>query len=149
MPLGVNVYAGERNWRLSVSTALGNLGAPLTAALGADVALNNTATWFDGASVAQGTSGIWFVVAHATFTNASTNINPNARLYDGTNVYDSARSSTWVANAFVCITLHAIVTNPAGNLRIQGNDPQFTTSVMKFNGTGQSKDTSISAVRIG
>src|SRR2546426_953355 len=33
---------------------------PITNSLGADVALNNTANYFDGPSVAQGTSGTWF-----------------------------------------------------------------------------------------
>jgi len=120
-----------------------------TSALGANVTLNNTAAWFDGPSITQGTTGVFLVVAHATLTNPSTNCNPSARLYDGTTVWASGRSSTWTAGGLTCISISALVTNPAGNLRLQGNDPQFTNTIMSFNASGQSKDTMINAVRIG
>ena len=120
-----------------------------SATLGANVTLNNTAAWFDGPSISQGTTGVFLVVAHVTLTNPTTNSNPSARLYDGTTVWASGRSSTWTAGGLICISISALVTNPAGNLRLQGNDPQFTNTIMSFNASGQSKDTMINAVRIG
>ena len=55
-----------------------------TASLGADVSLTNTATYFDGPSVAQGTSGTWLVTAHVTV--AGNNDNIFAKLWDGTKI---------------------------------------------------------------
>ena len=120
-----------------------------SAALGANVALNNTATWFDGPSIAQGTTGVFLVIGHLTFINSANNINPSIRIYDGTSVWASGRGSTWTAGAASIATISAIVTNPAGNLRLQGNDPQFTTSTMLANFSGQAKDCMINAARIG
>jgi hypothetical protein len=40
--------------------------SPVTNSLGADVLLNNTANYFTGPSVAQGTSGTWFASGNVT-----------------------------------------------------------------------------------
>src|SRR6516164_2647370 len=43
----------------------------LAASLGADVILNNISNYFDGPSVAQGSSGTWFVTGNGTLTDTS------------------------------------------------------------------------------
>jgi hypothetical protein len=119
----------------------------LSAALGADVALNNIANYFDGPSVAQGTSGTWLVIASVTLTNPSAS-NFYAKLWDGTTVIASANAVNASASFRISITLAGVIASPAGNLRISVRNPDNTTGVMEFNRTGNSKDSVITAVRI-
>jgi len=129
-------------WALSASLSR------FTNSLGADVALNNTANYFDGPSVAQGTTGTWLVSGAVQLSNTATAINVNLKLWDGTTVISSARAAIPGAGGCISVTLSGIITNPAGNLRISVNDPTTTTSVIKFNHSGNSKDSTLSAVRI-
>lgn len=120
----------------------------LTSSLGADVALNNIANYFDGASVAQGTTGTWFVTANATCSDTAGTANFFAKLWDGTTVIDSGNSIGPGANLRVNITLAGIITSPAGNLKISVRAPDATTGKIEFNRTGTSKDCTITAIRI-
>ena len=83
-----------------------------TASLGADVSLTNTATYFDGPSVAQGTSGTWLVTAHVTVAGNADNI--FAKLWDGTTVVSSTETDGPASGSRVTITLNGIFVNPAG-----------------------------------
>lgn len=120
----------------------------LSASLGADVNLNNTGSYFDGPSVAQGTSGTWLVIGTVTVGDtASADI--YAKLWDGTTVIDSAQSIVPSANVRTSITLVGVITSPAGNLKISVRDPGTVNGKIYFNQSGNSKDSSIVAVRIG
>jgi len=118
----------------------------ITASLGADVLLNNIANYFDGPSIAQGTTGTWFVSGTVTvFSSSADNI--GAKLWDGTSVLASAL--TKVAAGFSStMTLSGVITGPAANLRISCRDFSSTSGSMTFNASGNSKDCSITAVRI-
>ncbi len=124
------------------------LSTTLTAALGSDVAVNNTGLYFDGPSIAQGTTGTWLVTGTVQLSNTASASTCNIKLWDGTTVVASARCFIPGTNSAINVTLSGIVTNPAGNLRISVNDPGTTTSVIKFNHSGNSKDSHIAAVRI-
>ena len=115
---------------------------PITASLGSDVALNNTANYFDGPSVAQGTSGTWFVSGTVSFSG---NSQFYAKLWDGTTVINSAQTA-FSSNG--SLTLTGYISSPVGNLRISLRAVNDAASKITFNGTGNSKDSTITAVRI-
>lgn len=115
--------------------------------LGADVNLNNTANYFDGPSMAQGTSGTWFVSGTVTLTDSAIS-GFYCKLWDGTTVIASTIQNLSGAGGQVTATLSGYITNPAGNIRISCRDALTTNGKILFNGTGNSKDSSIFGVRI-
>lgn len=121
--------------------------APITNSLAADVLLNNTANYFDGPSVAQGSSGTWFVSGTVTVEDTAGIADFNAKLWDGTTVIASGRAFQ-TGGQQITITLSGVITSPAGNLRISVNDPSSTSGKIQFNASGNSKDSTISAYRI-
>jgi hypothetical protein len=114
--------------------------------LTANVSLNNTAAFFDGPSVAQGSAGTWFVSGNVSCSDSVTTA-INAKLWDGTTVIDSAIVSL-PANNTITISLSGEISAPAGNLRISCRDTLSTTGTINFNASGNSKDSTITAVRI-
>ena len=121
----------------------------ITNSLGADVSLNNTANFFDGPSVAQGTTGTWFVSGTITLVDTAGVAAFNAKLWDGTTVIASARSQSSAAGGPIAVSLSGYITNPAANIRISARDITSTSGKIVFNDTGNSADSTISAVRIG
>lgn len=119
-----------------------------TNSLSGDVNLNNTANYFDGPSVAQGTSGKWFVSGTVTVNDASTAVF-YAKLWDGTTVIASGLVVSLSTQTLATISLSGVISNPAGNLRISVRDTTTTAGLIKFNTTGNSKDSTITAVQIG
>lgn len=121
----------------------------ITNSLGADVLLNNTAAYFDGPSVAQGTSGTWFATGTVTLTDTAGSSNFHAKLWDGTTVIASGISTTAGGTSFfMTITLSGYLASPAGNIRISVKDATSTNGKILFNQTGNSKDSTITAYRI-
>lgn len=118
--------------------------------LGGDVALNNVSNYFDGPSVSQGTSGTWFASGTVTLED-TVSIGPqfSVKLWDGTNTIASAVQSSSGANVPVSITLSGFITNPGANIRISVKDASATTGKILFNQSGNSKDSSLFAFRIG
>ncbi len=120
----------------------------LSNALGGDVALS-TGAFADGPSVSQGTSGIWYAAGTITI-NSVTNSNFTAKLWDGTTVINSALSATANAASRTTISLAGVIASPVGNIKISAQvfTPSGSGSIV-FNNTGLSKDSNITAVRIG
>lgn len=152
--------AGDFTGKLFIATVAGTPGtwvqvgatSALTTAsniLGADVALNNTANYFDGPSMAQGTSGTWFVIGSVTVGDTGTAAGHYAKLWDGTTLIDSGVGWTAGSGAFAVITLAGIITSPAANIRISVRDISSTSGVIKFNASSNSKDSHIWGVKIG
>jgi hypothetical protein len=123
--------------------------SPITNSLSGDVALNNTALYFDGPSVAQGTVGTWFVSGTVTVDDTGGAANFYAKLWDGTTVIASGAVQISAASQRRTISLSNFITSPAGNLRISCRDANGTTGVILFNQSGNSKDSTITAIRIG
>lgn len=113
-----------------------------------DVPLNNMSAYFDGPSVAQGPTGVWFASAAVTCTDTIV-ANFFAKLWDGTNVAASGNSIASVANGRVSFSLSGIFVNPPGNIRLSVNNPGDTTGRIEANRSGGGKDSSIYAFRIG
>lgn len=124
---------------------------PLTVstALATTVALNNTGTYFDGPSIAQGTAGNWFVTGSIVCADAAGIATFRVKLWDGTTVISAGIGTSAGAGNGVTIALSSYITNPAGNLRISAKDSTSTNGTIQFNLEGSSKDSTIFAQRIG
>lgn len=120
----------------------------LTNSLGADVALNNGAAYFDGPSVAQGSAGTWFASGTVTITSPGGS-SVLAKLHDGTTVFASASHPMLnAAGGSLAIALSGLAPSPAGNLRISVIAGNVGAKIV-FNFTGNSKDSTITAIRVG
>src|SRR6185437_11882324 len=122
--------------------------AVLTNSLGANVLLNNTANFFDGPSVAQGTSGTWWASGTVTLTDSATVADFVCKLWDGTTVISAATSTSESATHFASISLSGYLASPAANIKMSCRDLTAATGSMPFNSTGTSKDSTISVHRI-
>lgn len=122
------------------------LPTPITNSLSGNVALNNTANYFDGPSVAQGTSGTWWASGTVTVTDTGS-AQVYCKLWDGTTVIAST-VVLFGANVLQTIGLSGFIASPAGNIRMSCRDISNTTGNIIFNQTGNSKDSTISAFRI-
>lgn len=132
-------------------TSTGTLAVSLskiTASLSADVLLNSTGNYFDGPSIAQGTSGTWWVSGQVTVFDTAGACSFFAKLWDGTTVIASTFQTTPAANFGSVISLAGFISSPANNLKISVRDPSTITGKISFNSSGNSKDSIISAIRI-
>lgn len=122
--------------------------APVNNSIGGDVTVNNTSVYFDGPSIAQGSTGTWWVSGYVTVLDTAGGANFSAKLWDGTNVVASAQGGTVSPTEATVIALSGFITSPAGNLRISVRDITTTSGFIKANLSGNSKDSMISAMRI-
>lgn len=152
VPTGSSSTAGVLQCGNGTSCSGGTISA-LTATsytnyLSSDVTMTNSGTFYDGPSIAQGTSGTWFVCGTITVGNTSTLTGFNIELYDGTTTYASAVTDTNTSTLeYSSKTLCAIVANPSGNLRLAAAATQ-NNSVIKYNESSLGHDSQIQAVRI-
>lgn len=118
-------------------------------ALSGDVSCSSAGVYFDGPSMAQGTSGTWFVSGHVTILDTATaHSRFNIKLWDGTTIIASATIDTNdQANSRFVVPLSGLITSPAANIRISVSNTATTTGVIKFNLTGSSKDSIIFGIR--
>lgn len=133
---------------LSSSYAIAAIGTSLTNSLSGDVALNNTANYFDGPSVAQGTVGTWFVSGTVSVTDTAGAAGFSAKLWDGTTLISSASTASAGVSFALSISLSGTISSPAANIRISVKDTSSTSGKILFNNSGNSKDSTITVVRI-
>lgn len=136
----------------TASSAYVPAGTQITNALGADVNLNNTGTYFDGPSIAQGSTGTWFACGQVLVGDTTGGAMIDVKLWDGTTVIASGGTNTsaagGVGGGWNTVSLCGYITSPAGNIRMSAKDIGSTNGVMKFNFTGLSKDSTVSAFRV-
>lgn len=135
--------------------ARANLGAQQTistfsAVLGADVTMGAVNTLFDGPFVSQGTSGTFLVVGTMSLKDTGAAAKFLARLTDGTSIlaYSGWVYTTGTGNS-VQVTLAAIATNPAGNIKMQAYNATSANGKIVSNDTGGGKDTQLVVIKIG
>lgn len=116
--------------------------------LGGNVALSNTANYFDGPSLNVGATGVWFTTGHVTVNDTAGAANIDCKLWDGTTVADSGRVSISAINLVGSMTLSGFVSSPAGNLRVSCKDNASTSGAILFNATGNATDSHVTAMRI-
>ncbi len=153
---GLGAFAAGSIWCFTYSTTgtgqwIAHGGFPVltnaTAALSGDVSLTTTST-FDGPTVSVGTTGVWFASGTVTLQAPGTgNTEFTAKLWDGTTVMDSGMQSC-VTSAHASISLSGLITNPVANLKITATSNR-ANATLTFNASGNSKDCSISALRVG
>lgn len=119
-----------------------------TNSLSSDVALNNTSNFFDGPTVSQGSTGIWFAAGTVTVQDTAGGANFQAKLWDGTTVIASANITPDAVNLVSTISLSGYLSSPAGNLRISVRDVTSTSGKILSSQTGLGKDSTITAFRI-
>lgn len=120
---------------------------PVANSLSADVSITDSTNYFDGPSVAVGASGKFFASSTSSLKDSSSAGIYSAKLWDGTTLI---ASGTYTGNATNpgCMTLSGFITNPVGNLRMSVRCTNTTTSKIIFNGSGNSKDSTITAFRV-
>lgn len=116
--------------------------------IAADISLNAVSVYVDGPVVVQGSVGTWLATATLTYTDTSGAENWFFKLWDGTNIIDSAASSNQAAGAMASVSLSGVITSPAGNIRASARDGTGTTGLLKANQSGNSKDCTVTVVRI-
>lgn len=135
----------------TLSLAAGSLVtsfAPLVNQLAGDVALNNTANYFAGPVVAQGTTGTFLAIGTVTITDTAA-ARIDAKLWDGTFVWATSQGTIAGANQFVSLTLVAIAVNPTGNLRIDVRDASNTSGTLDCNdGINGNVNSTLTVIRI-
>lgn len=119
----------------------------LTNSLLGDVALTNVGTYFDGPSIAQGTTGTFLANGTVTLNDASTAVF-RCKLWDGTTVMASAETVILSTQTVGALSLSGLITSPAANIRISCVDTTTTAGKILFNITGNSKDSTVTAVRV-
>jgi len=124
---------GSNGWHV-----VGPWSVRYVSTLAADVVLNNTGTYFDVLSIAQGTAGTWRARVSGTFLDTATaNASFGFKLTDGTTTFRQPTSQSPNNNGnTICIECEA--TNPAGNLKLQALDASSINGLMKANPSGSS-----------
>jgi hypothetical protein len=115
--------------------------------LSSNVLISNS-VYTDGPIVAQGSSGVWSVSGTVTILDTNGPAQINFKLWDNSTVIDSTRNRLDIANGSYSTSLSGIITNPSSNIRISANSNSSSTS-FQFNASGNSKDCTVTAIRIG
>ncbi len=121
----------------------------LTASLSSDVGITATSSYFDGPSITQGSSGTWLAMGTVTLRTSGAVVQTFAvKLWDAVTVVDSCTVVN-VASGSATAALSGIITSPSSNLKISVKISAATNSLILFNDSAASKDSSITAIRIG
>jgi len=147
------VLAGPSSGAAALPTFRGigpaDLGLSFTSSsLGPDILLTNRTLYFDGPTVGQGAVGTWYASAVVTSLDTAGAADFNCKLWDGTTVIASGNFRAGGANVYISFTLSGYLASPAGNIRLSVRNITTNTGTIKFNSTGQSKDSAIFAVRL-
>lgn len=118
-------------------------------ALGANVSITNTTSYFDGPVSSQGAgTGTFYVIATCAAFNSNAANNYGFRLWDGTTVIASGLAASSAVNQTISMTLAGIITNPAGSIKLSVRNFTNGSGNIQFNGSGDSKDCNITVYRI-
>lgn len=143
---GATTASGART-NLGLGPQAANM-APITNSISGNVSLSNTANYFDGPSIAQGTSGTWFASGTITVYDPGA-ATFSVKLWDGTTVISSTRTDSPTAGAATAISISGFISSPAGNIRISVKDELSVNGLILANNSGNSKDSTVTAIRVG
>jgi len=129
------------------------VGSAATTYMGADRALNNVSTFFDGPTTGSLPPGTYLLLATALVTDSAAGVNIVAQISDGTVALASSRGSIAAANQFVTIGLQVVVTTtaPATTFTLQAKDVSATSGVLLRSAaaaTTANVATNITAIRL-
>jgi hypothetical protein len=137
---GLTLTGGGSTLNVSLSTA--------TNVLSGNVSLSNTSNYFDGPSMAQGTTGTWFASGTVTLTDTAGAAQIFCKLWDGTTVIASSDITIQTGGLIQTMHLAGTLASPAANIRISCRDINSASGLILFNATSNSKDASIFGIRI-
>lgn len=137
----IRIVSDGANYQVAAAPALANT---LVNSLGADVTL--AATYVDGPSVAQGTTGTWLATGAVSFSDSASASTVTCKLWDGTTVISSARASTAATSFLAEIHLSGVLSAPAANIKITCK--ASATTKLLFNSSGESKDSTLTVVQL-
>lgn len=140
--------AGTNTTQVATTAFVAAFHAPITNSLAADVNLNNVGLYFDGPSVAQGKSGTWFASGTVVLFDTAGTALFNVKLWDGTTLIASTCVFSNGTGVAVTASVSGYIASPAGNIRISVQDVSRTTGKIAFNTSGNSKDCTVTAIRI-
>jgi hypothetical protein len=120
----------------------------LTNSISAGFNLNNTALYFDGPSVAQGTSGTWFASGQATVASSTAGDNIICKLWDGTTVIDVSNANITSVGNTMEIHLSGALATPAGNIKISCKDATSINGAVNANSDAITKASTVTVFRI-
>ena len=141
--------SGQLAFFTSATSITGVSVGAVSNALGANVSITNTTSYFDGPVSSQGAAtGTFFVVATCAAFNSNAANNYGFRLWDGTTVIASGLAASSAVNQTISMTLAAIITNPAGSIKMSVRNFTNGSGNIQFNGSGDSKDCNITVYRI-
>ncbi len=121
---------------------------PITNSLSGDVTLVTAGTYYDGPSIAQGSTGTWFVSGTVVCDDSVGAGRFKAKLWDGTTIIASGYLTVAGASQPASMSLSGYLASPAANLRISVSGVTNNNALIRFNSSGNSKDSTISAYRI-
>jgi hypothetical protein len=113
-----------------------------------DVSLNNAGNYFDGPSMAQGTTGTWFASGTVTL-NSTTSDQFRCKLWDGTTVVSASDTFMISGDGATSMSLSGFLTSPGANIKISCPDISSTNGVISANASANgNKDSSVFGLRI-
>lgn len=118
----------------------------LTNSIAASVSLNNTASYFDGPTVAQGTSGTWLATGKVTVSSPTAD-GIVCKLWDGTTVIDVGVVNL-VAGSNAPIALSGVLASPAANIKISCRDTNTTSGSIVNTADAIVKASTLTVIRI-
>lgn len=146
-PISTTAAVGTNTTQIATTAFVSAFPQQITNALGADVNLTIAANYFDGPSVAQGTSGTWYASGTVTVTGTAGDT-ILVKLWDGTTVIASSMMICDATIGSVSISLSGYISSPAANIRLSVRDSTTTTGKIRFNQTGNSKDSVLTAFKV-
>lgn len=134
-------WRGDGTWSIPVLSSISE-------ALGADSSAITTNTFVEIIDVAQGTTGTFLAMVSFTLLCNANSI-PFFKLWDGTTVIASGGVNIGGSAARFPVHLSGLITSPAGNIRLSVNENNAGSTVVKYDSSGQGKDTVLTVVRTG
>lgn len=119
----------------------------ITNSLAGAVTMTTAVTYYDGPSVAQGSTGTWFSSGNATISAPQASDQILCKLWDGTTLIDSGYAQT--GNGLLAsIHLSGYLASPAGNLRISCTNATRNGGTIATGNGIDAKASTVSAFRI-
>jgi len=138
------------NYGTGLTSAGGNLNADLsvlTNSLGSPVTMTTEGTYYDGPSVAQGTSGTWLAVGQVSVSGNAVGNYVTCKLWDGTTLIASAGIQTAGSN-IDSMPLSGMLVNPAANIKISCEDSSANGGTINSSTGAESKASTLTVIQI-
>ena len=138
------------NYGTSLASAGGNLNVALsglTNSLANPVTMTTEGTYYDGPSVAQGTSGTWLAVGQVSVSGNAVGNYVTCKLWDGTTLIASAGIQTAGSN-YDSMPLSGMLATPAANIKISCEDSSANGGTINASTGAETKASTLTVIQI-